>query len=232
LIAVCESKIFSQWQEGRAEERRNAVLKKIWNIVTTVVVCVVALLALLLVGSRILGLQTFVVLSGSMEPYYHVGSVIYVKEVPPETLKVGDDISFLITENTVATHRIVEVLRDGSSLRFRTKGTANTTTDDPVPQDRVLGKVVGTIPLLGYLFDFVKHPPGTYITLAAATVMVLVAFLPDIITGCREQKPAPTTTESTVDTAQLKAELEALKQQLQQQAESPPPQPSENVDQS
>ena len=207
------------------------MLKKTWNILSTIVVCLVALLALLLVGARILGLQTFVVLSGSMEPHYHVGSIIYVKEVPPETLQVGDDISFRINENTVATHRIVEILPDG---RFRTQGTANTTTDDPVPQDRVLGKVVGTIPLLGYLFDFVKHPPGTYITLAAATLMVLAAFVPDIITGFREQKPepSPVAEESPVDIAQLKAELEALKQQLQQQAEPAPPQPSENVDQS
>ena len=196
------------------------MLKKIWNIITTVVVCVVALLALLLVSARILGLQTFVVLSGSMEPYYHVGSVIYVKEVPPETLRVGDDISFRIAGDTVATHRIVEVLQDGSSLRFRTKGTANTTTDEPVPADKVLGKVAGTIPLLGYVFDFIKHPPGTYICLAAATVMVLAAFVPDIVMGLRAQKqpdPAPTSTESPVDTQQLRQELEELKRQLLQQ---------------
>ena len=215
------------------------MLKKIWNIVTTVVVCVVALLALLLVGARILGLQTYVVLSGSMEPHYHVGSVIYVKEVPPETLQVGDDISFLISENTVATHRIVEVLQNGSFLRFRTKGTANTTTDEPVPADKVLGKVVGTIPLLGYAFDFVKHPPGTYITLGVATIIVLLAFVPDIIMGLKKQhpEPPPVAEEPAVDAAQLKAELEALREQLRQQqqkevcAEVPPkaspPKPSE-----
>lgn len=213
------------------------MLKKIWNALTTIVVILVVLLALLLVGTRLLGLQTFVVLSGSMEPYYHVGSIIFVKDVPPESLQVGDDISFRINQNTVATHRIVEILPDANNpdaLRFRTQGTANENTDEPVPQDRVLGKVVGTIPLLGYLFDFVKHPPGTYITLAAATLMVLAAFVPDIITGFREQKPepSPVAEESPVDIAQLKAELEALKQQLQQQAEPAPPQPSENVDQS
>lgn len=198
------------------------MLKKIWNILSTVVVCLVALLALLLVGARILKLQTFVVLSGSMEPYYHVGSIIYVKEVPPESLQVGDDISFRISENTVATHRIVEVLQDGSSLRFRTKGTANTTTDEPVPQNQVLGKVVGTIPLLGYLFDFVKHPPGTYITFAAASLMVLLAFVPDIIGGLKAQPPETmqVAEEPAVDTAQLKAELEALKEQIRQQQEN------------
>ena len=198
------------------------MIKKIWNAVTTLVAILVVLLALLLVGARVLGLQTFVVLSGSMEPYYHVGSIVYVKDVAPESLQVGDDISFLIGEKTVATHRIVEILpgaTDSAGLRFRTKGTSNTTTDEPVHQSKVLGKVVGTIPYLGYAFDFIKHPPGTYITLAAASVMVLLAFVPDIISGLRKQppEPPPVAEEPAVDTAQLKAELEALKEQLLQQ---------------
>lgn len=199
------------------------MIKKIWNTATTLVVILVVILALLLVGARLLGLQTFVVLSGSMEPNYHVGSIIYVKEVSPQELRVGDAISFLIDENTVATHRIVEILPDetgSAGLRFRTKGDNNDTADsNPVHQSKVLGKVVGTIPLLGYVFDFVKHPPGTYITLAAAAILVLLAFVPDILAALKEQPPTPppVAEESAVDTAQLKAELEALKQQLQQQ---------------
>lgn len=198
------------------------MLKKIWNTVTTIVMVLVVILALLLIGARVLGLQILVVMSGSMEPHYHVGSIIFVKDVPPESLQVGDDITFRITDKTVATHRIVEILPDGSSLRFRTKGTANTTTDDPVPQDRVLGKVVGTIPLLGYAFDFVKKPPGTFIAVAIAAIMVVVAFVPDMVTGLKGDPPEtpPSVAETPVDTAQLKAELESLKEQLRQMQEN------------
>lgn len=57
----------------------NKTVKKIWNILTTVLVGLVVLLALLLVGARVVGLQVFSVLSGSMEPTYHTGSLIYVK---------------------------------------------------------------------------------------------------------------------------------------------------------
>lgn len=201
------------------------MLKKIWNTVTTLVVILVVILAILLVGTRLLGIQTFVVLSGSMEPHYHVGSVIYVKDVPPDSLQVGDDISFLLNQKTVATHRIVEILPDSDDptvFYFRTKGTNNDVVDaNLVHSKNVLGKVVGTIPLLGYLFDFVQHPPGTYITLAIATLMVALAFVPDIISGLKGQPEdtPPPAEESQVDTAQLKAELEALKQQLQQREE-------------
>lgn len=43
-------------------------LKKIWNVISSILVTLVVLLALLLVGARVVGLQVFTVLSGSMEP--------------------------------------------------------------------------------------------------------------------------------------------------------------------
>ena len=171
-----------------------------------------------------MGLQVYTVLSGSMEPNYHVGSIIYVKEVKPETLKVGDAISFMISENTVATHRIIEVLpdeNDANVIRFRTKGDNNDIPDtNPVHCNNVLGKVVGTIPLLGYLSDYVQNPPGTYIALCAAIILVLTVFLPDIIGNAKdlkaEEAPAETTEQTQIDNEKLKAELEDLKQKIQQ----------------
>ena len=62
-------------------------LKRIWNVVSTVLVAAVVLLAVLLVGARLLGLQVYTVLSGSMEPTYHVGSLIYVKKTSPEDIE-------------------------------------------------------------------------------------------------------------------------------------------------
>lgn len=67
----------------------NKSLKKIWNVLSNILVALVVILALLLVGARVVGLQVFTVLSGSMEPTYHTGSLIYVKEVDPYTIEVG-----------------------------------------------------------------------------------------------------------------------------------------------
>lgn len=86
-------------------------------------------LAVALVGVRLVGLNTYVVLSGSMEPTYHTGSLLYVKSVDPQDLRVGDPITFMLNEDTVATHRIIEILpdeEDSSVLRFRTQGTPTT----------------------------------------------------------------------------------------------------------
>ena len=71
----------------------NRTVKKIWNWVTYVLVGVVVILALLMVGARLLGFKVFTVLSGSMEPAYHVGALIYVKEVDYRELESGDVIT-------------------------------------------------------------------------------------------------------------------------------------------
>lgn len=209
------------------------MIKKIWNGVTTALVVVVVALALLLAGARLFGLQVYTVLSGSMEPNYHVGSIIYVKDVEPDTLQVGDAISFMISESTVATHRIIEILpdeEDPNVIRFRTKGDNNDIPDtNPVHCNNVLGKVVGTVPLLGYVSNFVQNPPGTYITIGAVAILVLAVFLPDIFTSARELKKEDEPEQLAIDNEQLKAELEALKQKLQQEPKKEGNENEENV---
>ena len=159
-------------------------LKRIWNGFTTVLVILAVLLAALLVGARLIGLQVFTVLSGSMEPTYHVGSVIYVKSVDYTQLQAGDVITFMLDEDTLATHRIVEVVpdeEDASVLRYRTKGDANDAEDGSlVHYKNVVGTPVFSIPYLGYVANYIQNPPGTYIAIAAGAILLLLMFLPDL----------------------------------------------------
>ena len=166
--------------------------KKVWNIITSVLVALVVIAALLLAGARIVGLQVFTILSGSMEPAYHTGSVIYVKEIDPADIKVGDPITFMLNEDTIATHRVVEVVpdeEDPSVIRFRTKGDANAAEDGSlVHYKNVLGTPVFTIPKLGYFANFVQQPPGLYVAIAFGAVLVLLAFLPDLLGDDKKKK--------------------------------------------
>lgn len=87
-----------------------AALRKLWSFVTTLLVVIVVILAILLVGVRVVGLTPYAVLSGSMEPTYHVGSLIYVREIEPAQIEVGTPITFVVNEDLlVATHRVVEI---------------------------------------------------------------------------------------------------------------------------
>lgn len=159
-------------------------IRKTWNIISTVLVSLVVLLALLLVGARVFGLQVFTVLSGSMEPTYHTGSLIYVKKVDPYTIQSGQVITFMLDEDTIATHRVVAVVpdeEDASVIRFRTKGDANASEDGGlVHYKNVIGTPVFTIPKLGYVASYIQHPPGMYVAIAAGAILLMLTFLPDI----------------------------------------------------
>ncbi|MDD5906331.1 MAG: signal peptidase I [Clostridiales bacterium] len=167
-------------------------IKKIGNVVTTVLVVAVVLLAIALAGVRLFGLQVYTVLSGSMEPAYHVGALLYDKKVDPAQLRPGDVITFMLDEETIVTHRIVEVVpdeEDPSVIRFRTKGDANAAEDGSlVHYKNVLGTPVFTIPKLGYFANFVQQPPGLYVAIAFGAVLVLLAFLPDLLGDDKKKK--------------------------------------------
>ena len=159
-------------------------IRKIWEVVTTILVAAVVLLAVLLVGVRLVGFQVFTVLSGSMEPTYHTGSLIYVRSVDYRDIEAGQVITFMLDEDTVATHRVVEVVPDESDpevLRYRTKGDANDAEDGSlVHYKNVIGSPVFSIPYMGYLANYIQHPPGTYIAVSVGAILLLLVFLPDL----------------------------------------------------
>ena len=167
-------------------------VKKIWNTITSLLVILVVIGAMLLGGVRILGYQVFTVLSGSMEPVYHTGSLIYVKDVDYRDLGEGDVITFMLNEDTVATHRIVGVVpdeEDPSVVRYRTKGDANDAEDGSlVHYKNVIGSPVFTIPYLGYVANYIQNPPGTYIAISGGAVLMILVFLPDLLGSDEEEK--------------------------------------------
>ena len=180
-------------KEGKRERSdMNKSLKKILDVVSSILVALVVILALLLVGARVVGLQVFTVLSGSMEPTYHTGSLLYVKKVDPYTIEVGQPITFMMNEDTVATHRVVGIVPDDEDptvIRFRTKGDANEAEDGGlVHYKNVIGTPVFSIPYLGYVADYIQHPPGMYIAISAGAVLLLLVFLPDVFSDDKNKK--------------------------------------------
>lgn len=159
-------------------------IRKAWNTVTTVLISAVVIFVILLAGVRLAGLKPLAVLSGSMEPEYPVGSLLYVKNVDTKKLKVGDDITFMLDEKTLATHRIVGVIPDeddDSVVRFKTKGIANEYSDGGLVHSKnVVGKPVFCIPYFGYVSSYIQNPPGLYIAIAAGIIILSLAFLPDL----------------------------------------------------
>lgn len=158
------------------------IIKKVWNAVATLIVVVVVIFAILVVGVRIFGVDVFVVLSGSMEPEFMTGSVIYVTKVDTSTLKENDVITYKLTEKTIATHRIIEVFEEDGVVKYRTKGDNNEIEDEvPVLPQQVVGTPIFTIPYIGYIISYIQNPPGTYVAISVGAVLLLILVLPDLL---------------------------------------------------
>lgn len=112
-----------------------------------------------------MGYEVMTVLSGSMEPAIHTGSVIAIKPVDdPKHYKVGDVITFKAPDDKqkLITHRIKEVKPKGDLVEYITKGDANKTADlEPVPAGNIVGQYANfTVPYVGYMLSFAKSKAG------------------------------------------------------------------------
>ncbi len=196
MVKCCVQTVYKPTLGKDHKTCMSKTIKRIWNWLSGLLVGIVVLLAIALVGVRLIGLQPYVVLSGSMRPTYEVGSLIYVKPVDYKQLQVGDPITYMISQDTVVTHRIIEVLvdeEDPDTLRYFTKGDANDQPDGTsVHYKNIIGKPVFSVPYLGYVSDYIQNPPGRYLALAGGALLILLVFLPDIFADeDKKKKPDP-----------------------------------------
>ncbi|HBT19641.1 MAG TPA: signal peptidase I [Clostridiaceae bacterium] len=153
-------------------------MEKVMKRISATTMVGVVILAVLLAGTRLVGLTPYSVISGSMEPAYRVGSLIYVQEVSPDAVEVGDPITFVFNENlVVATHRVVDIREDG---QFVTKGDANSAVDGaPVHPNNLLGVPRFTLPYLGYVSVFLSTNYGKIFLLGVAALLLLSMVFPE-----------------------------------------------------
>lgn len=161
------------------------IAQKASNFINTIIlVAVLSVLAALLLP-RLFGYEIYAVLSGSMEPTYHVGSVIYVKKMPAEEIMIGNPIAFWKDANRIATHRVIDA--DYTDKQFRTKGDANEVEDmNPVSFDRVIGLGTISIPLLGFITVGLQTKKGIIIACGILVFMIIVNIIPEIL---KPEKP-------------------------------------------
>ena len=106
-------------------------LVKVWNVITTLLVAIVVLVAILLVGVRVAGVQPLYVMSGSMEPAFHVGSLIFVQRIDPAEIEVGDPITYTINEaGDYSTHRVIAIEVRETGTRFAADENGQTMLDE------------------------------------------------------------------------------------------------------
>ena len=163
-----------------------AFLHEIWDFFSNFVVFFVMLIALLLLGLRVCGYNFYTVMSGSMEPALGVGSLVFVQPVEASTLRDGDVISYITAGNNIVTHRINTTVTEyddngAKTIHYITKGDANNSVDGGTVDPRnVIGKVMISIPLLGYPVYSIQQPPFIYFALVSGALLLVSVFVPRV----------------------------------------------------
>ncbi|WEL20377.1 signal peptidase I [Halorhabdus sp. BNX81] len=124
--------------------------------------------------------HSYVVLSDSMSPSIDAGSVVFVSEVPTDSIEEGNVITYVASENadgtTRITHRVVDVETADGNRQFRTKGDANDEPDGQlVAASAVIGTVQFHIPLLGYVLNFASSTTGVIALVIVPAVLLGVS---------------------------------------------------------
>jgi len=131
-------------------------------------------------STGLLGFYPTIIASGSMTPTMEVGDIAIATSIDPSKIQTGDIIQYLKGEE-MTLHRVVEIYRERGTLFFITKGDANSAPDpDPVHPSQIRGKLILTIPKLGWASIAVKE-------FFFKTYTFLTATLPQTLTNIGTQ---------------------------------------------
>lgn len=168
-------------------ENKKPIIKVILNILSNILIGVMGLfiiymLVTMFTGRKgnepptILNHSIYIVRSNSMSPTFKTGTLLIIKRTDSGTINVDDIITFRKKNDTLSTtHRVVEIIDDNNIRQFVTRGDANN-VDDPIPvsENDILGKVTFFIPLLGYVFGFIRTKQGIILVIVIPAFILMV----------------------------------------------------------
>lgn len=146
--------------------------------------------------------------SGSMRPAYNVGDLLVIRHVQSDQLVVDDVIVFEVsTRSYDIVHRIIEIEKYNDKLYFRTKGDNNPSPDywrgsecwnGMIPQENVIGKVIFSVPLIGYVSLAVSSEYGVLVV-GAVILLIILLLIPFGETKTPEDEKKITTSKDQND---------------------------------
>lgn len=155
------------------------IIGKLFYTLVILILVIVAGTVALAAANTPWGIHLFTVQSGSMEPALHVGSVVIVRA--QDNYQVGDIVTFKSFQEKdnprpklTTTHRITEVQSTQEGIFYSTKGDANDVPDgNQTEKGLVIGRVLFTIPLLGYPIAYSRTQAGLiFLIIIPATLIV------------------------------------------------------------
>jgi signal peptidase len=169
------------------------VISKFCSTLSTLILLAIILAAGGIMLLKAIGWQPMGILSGSMEPSYHVGGLVFINtNAAAESVAPGDTIAFYLSEDTVVTHRVIEV--DAPARLWFTKGDNNDSEDlAPVPFENLIGKAAKThIPYAGTILMNLRTKKGFAGGALLLAVLIILFVIPVFLAPPKAQpEPKP-----------------------------------------
>lgn len=166
--------------ETAGASRRKRLVSLGLSVSSSAVAILLAAAAAFSLGVALLpafGYHATVISGGSMEPAVRTGALVISRAAPPDSLQVGDVITFRRPEAQASmTHRIVAEHNVDGKLAFTTKGDANPTPDaTDISLSADTERMTFNAPYAGYAVAFL-HSPGGMLFLIASPMIGLAAL--------------------------------------------------------
>ena len=168
------------------------MMKLSFKIIYYIFIAFIGVVALLLVVSAfpITGnYKLMIVQSESMTPAIKMGSIVVIK--PAQDYEIGDVISFGETSRIESpiTHRIYDIKITEGIVSYITKGDANNAPDQrEVLEREIIGKVLLSIPYIGYAVDFAKRPLGFALIIIVPAAIIIFDEVKKILKEIKKSK--------------------------------------------
>lgn len=126
-----------------------------------------------------------VVLSGSMEPAFHRGDLLFLTNIPEEPVRVGEIVVFKVEGRDIPiVHRVIKLHeKEDGTVKFLTKGDNNSVDDRGLyapgqlwlTKKDIVGRARGFLPYVGMITIYMnEYPNFKYAILGILAIYVLL----------------------------------------------------------
>lgn len=179
-------------------------LGRIPTMAINALAAVILILAALFLLPGLAGYDRYVITGGSMSGTFERGSLVFTQEVPVESLRVGDIITYMPPPDSgireLVTHRIESIDASSTGPVFRTRGDANASSDPWTfqLQSSTQARFAAAVPYGGWVFIALADRQLRMLIIGIPAAVVGLMSLLEAVRTLREPKAyAPTPAGST-----------------------------------
>lgn len=166
------------------------IFKIIFIIFITIYLLFVVMHKISLTNS-IFGYRIFTITDNTMANKYILNDIILVKDTDPNKIKKNDNIAYYgdndFNKKKIVFHKVIEVKKD-KELSFVTKGINSLYEDPLVSNKKVIGKIVGVIPIVTLFSNILNNPIGFFLLIFLPIILIIIEQIFKVVKDMHREK--------------------------------------------